>query len=310
MRLMSDRKYPSYPVFRLWTLKALKDGEEYTLSDLWKHVANLMDLSEAQRNRKLSSGKSAVQDRVQWARYKLRRSGLITYPFRKRGGSQITKAGMRCLKKASNEGWTEISDKQLQEWSLIASTDDDGVRSNISLSLADRQKTCSAVQDDRAKQLLDWLQRVTPESFERIVLDLLRAMGYGQGDVDESEVTGGPGDGGIDGWIRKDALGLDKIYMQAKRYDEKTVGPQEVRGFIGALGRHEGAKGVFVTTSRFTASARKEVDLSPKNIALIDGEKFALLMLQYRVGVIRKGGPIYIFDEIDESYFSEDEKEL
>jgi len=307
---MSDRKYPSYPVFRLWTLKALKDGGEYSFGDLCKHVAKLMNLSEAQRNRKLSGGKSAVQDRVQWARYKLRRSGLITYPFRKVGGSQITKVGRRCLKRASDEGWAEISDKQLQEWSLILSTDGDGARSNTPSSLEDQQRICLAVQKDRAKKLLDWLQRVTPDSFERIVLDLLRAMGYGQGDVDGSEVTGGPGDGGIDGWIRKDALGLDKIYMQAKRNDEKnTVDPKEVREFIGALSRHEGAKGVFVTTSKFTASARKEVDLSPQNIALIDGEEFALLMLQYRVGVIRKGGPIYILDEIDESYFSEDEKE-
>lgn len=305
---MSDKKMPSYPVFRLWTLKALEDGKEYSFGDLCKRVADLMNLSEAQRNQRLSGGRLAVQDRVRWARYKSRRFGLVTYP--RRGSSQITKAGVQCLKKASDESWNEISNKRLLECYSIISTDDDKARSNILSSLEDQQRACIAIRDDRAKKLLDLLQRVTPESFERIVLDLLRAMGYGQGDVDESEVTGGPGDGGIDGWIRKDALGLDKIYMQAKRYDEKgTVGPKEVREFIGALGRHEGAKGVFVTTSRFTSAAQEEISLNPKNIALIDGKKFALLMLRYRIGVIRKGGPIYIFDEIDESYFSEDEEE-
>lgn len=304
---MSDSKFPSYPVFRLWTLEALEDGKECFFGDLCKRVADIAKLSEAQRNRKLSSGRSAVQDRVRWARYKLRRFGLITCP--QRGSSQITQAGIRCLKKASDENWNEISNKRLLECCSIVPTDDDGARLNILPSLEDQQRACLAVRDDRAKKLLDLLQRVTPESFERIVLDLLRAMGYGQGDVDESEVTGGSGDGGIDGWIRKDALGLDKIYIQAKRYDEKTVGPHDVRDFIGALGRHEGAKGVFVTTSRFTSAAQNEVSLNPKNIALIDGKKFALLMLRYRIGVIRKGGPIYIFDEIDESYFSEDEEE-
>ena len=305
---MSDNEFPSYPVFRLWTLEALEDGKEYFFGDLCKRVADLAKLSEAQRNQKLSSGRSAVQDRVRWARYKLRRFGLIACP--KRGSSQITKAGMRCLKTAAGEDWTEISNKRLHECGPIALTDDDGARSNILPSLEDQQRVCLAVLNDRAKNLLDLLQRVTPESFERIVLDLLRAMGYGQGDVDESEVTGGSGDGGIDGWIRKDALGLDKIYIQAKRHDEKgTVRPHDVRDFIGALSRHEGAKGVFVTTSRFTPAAKKEVGLNPKNIALIDGKEFALLMLRYRIGVIRKGGPIYIFDEIDESYFSEDEEE-
>ena len=304
---MSDSKFPSYPVFRLWTLKALEDGKEYSFGDLCKRVAD-MNLSEAQRNQRLSSGRSAAQDRVRWARYKLRRFGLITCP--QRGSSQIIQAGIRCLKKASEENWNEISNKRLLECCSIAPTDDDGARLNILSSLEDQQRACLAVRDGRAKKILDLLQRVTPESFERIVLDLLRAMGYGQGAVGESEVTGGPGDGGIDGWIRKDALGFDKIYIQAKRYDEKnTVGPQEVRGFIGALGRHEGARGVFVTTSRFTPAAQKEVSLNPKNIALIDGKEFALLMLRHRVGVIRKGGPIYIFDEIDESYFSEDEEE-
>ena len=304
---MSDSKFPSYPVFRLWTLRSLEDGVEYSLGEACKRVADLMRLSEAQRNQKLSSGKSTVQDRVRWALYNLNRFNLVARP--KRGVSQITKAGMRCLKKASEENWDEISNKRLQECCPMALTDDGREASDVLLSLEDQHRACLAIRDERVKKMLDRLRKVSPDSFERIVLDLLRAMGYDRGNVDRGKVTGGSGDEGIDGWIQTDALGLGKIYMQAKRYDENNnVGPAAVREFIGALDPYEGAKGLFVTTSSFTDAAQKAVNRSPKNIVLIGGEKFALLMLQYRIGVIRKGQPIYVFDEIDESYFSEDEE--
>ena len=125
-----------------------------------------------------------------------------------------------------------------------------------------------------------------PAAFlERVVVDLLIAMGYGGGDSAMGHVTGRSGDGGIDGTIREDALGLDEVYIQAKKYTEGTVGEGALRNFAGAIDAAGTTKGVFVTTSSFTRAARKYVARSPKRIVLIDGEELARLMVAHDVGV-------------------------
>ena len=132
------------------------------------------------------------------------------------------------------------------------------------------------------------MQQLKSESasfFEHVVIDLLIAMGYGGGRSEMVEVTGGTGDGGIDGIIREDALGLDEIYIQAKKYTESNIGADELRKFAGALDTKRTNKGVFVTTSDFTKSTREYVENNSKQIVLIDGAYLSKLMVQYNIGV-------------------------
>ena len=134
--------------------------------------------------------------------------------------------------------------------------------------------------------VLDRVREAPPAFFEQVVVDLLIAMGYGGGDAAMGQVTGRSGDGGIDGTIREDALGLDEVYVQAKKYaDGNTVGEGDLRNFAGAIDAAGTTKGVFVTTSGFTSSAKSYVARSPKRIVLIDGEELARLMVVHSIGV-------------------------
>ena len=143
------------------------------------------------------------------------------------------------------------------------------------------------------------------EIAERVIIDLLIAMGYGGGDAAKGRVTGHSGDGGIDGTIREDALGLDEIYVQAKKYaDGNTVGVDALRNFAGAIDTAGTTKGVFVTTASFTKAAKDYVARSPKRIVLIDGEELARLMVQHGVGVRTRVH--HEIKRIDEDYFDQE----
>ena len=150
--------------------------------------------------------------------------------------------------------------------------------------------------------VLDRVRKAAPEFLERVVVDLLIAMGYGGGDAAMGRVTGRSGDGGIDGTIREDALGLDEVYLQAKKYAAgNTVGEGDLRNFAGAIDAANTTKGVFVTTASFTQAAKNYVARSPKRIVLIDGEALARLMVAHDVGVRIKIK--YEIKRIDEDYF-------
>ena len=150
--------------------------------------------------------------------------------------------------------------------------------------------------------MLERVQEADAAFLERVVVDLLIAMGYGGRNPAMGQATGRPGDGGIDGTIREDALGLDEVYIQAKKYaDGNTVGESDLRNFAGALDAAGTSKGVFVTTSGFTTAAKNYVTRSPKRIVLIDGEDLARLMVTHDIGVRRKMR--YEVKRIDEGYF-------
>ena len=158
------------------------------------------------------------------------------------------------------------------------------------------------LRDALETDVLDQVRKATPSFLEKVVVDLLIAMGYGGGDAAMGQVTGRSGDGGIDGTIREDALGLDEVYLQAKKYAAgNTVGENDLRNFAGALDATGATKGVFVTTSGFTHAARNYVARSPKRIVLIDGEELARLMVTHDIGVRRKIR--YEVKRIDEDYF-------
>jgi restriction system protein len=148
------------------------------------------------------------------------------------------------------------------------------------------------------------LQEIAPARFERIIVDLLIAMGYGGGDPDLGVHLGRSGDGGIDGIINEDALGLDAVYVQAKRYDPKTnVGRPDIQRFVGSLTGESATKGVFVTTSAFSREAREYVNRVQQRVVLIDGERLARLMIQHGVGV--RARLTYVLRTLDEDYFAD-----
>jgi restriction system protein len=141
-----------------------------------------------------------------------------------------------------------------------------------------------------------------PDEFERLIVQLLLAMGYGQGSDEMAEALGGTGDGGMDGVINQDPLGLDRVYIQAKRYkDGNSVAPREIRDFVGALNIHRANKGVFVTASSFTREARAAAQGSTVHVVLIDGDRLAELMLRKKVGVLVR--TVIELGEVDEGFF-------
>ena len=158
------------------------------------------------------------------------------------------------------------------------------------------------LRDALEVDVLDRVRKAEAAFLEQVVVDLLIAMGYGGGDAAMGQVTGRSGDGGIDGTIREDTLGLDEVYVQAKKYaDGNTVGESDLRNFAGAIDAAGTTKGVFVTTSKFTRAAKRYVERSPKRIILIDGEELAHLMVEHNVGVRRKSN--YEIKRLDEDYF-------
>jgi restriction system protein len=155
-----------------------------------------------------------------------------------------------------------------------------------------------------AQDLLDRIKNSSPRFFEAVVIDLLLAMGYGGSRIDAGEIVGKSGDGGIDGLIKEDKLGLDVIYVQAKRWLENTVERRTVQEFAGSLAGQKARKGVFITTSRFSHGALQFVERLDMKIILIDGEQLAQLMIDYGVGVSEKVA--YSIKRIDEDYFTEE----
>jgi len=158
----------------------------------------------------------------------------------------------------------------------------------------------NSIRANLGQELLDKLRRSSPNFFEKVVLELLKNMGYGKG-----KVTGHSGDGGIDGFINQDKLGLDKIYFQAKRFSENTsVTPSMLRDFLGALELKGANKGVFITTSRFPKGSHENLSNTLKTVILVDGKKLVDLMVEYNVGVQNERK--YEIKKVDNAFFSED----
>ena len=153
------------------------------------------------------------------------------------------------------------------------------------------------------EDLLEAILKSSPTFFERLILDLMIALGYG--DKGAEQHLGKSGDGGIDGLIKQDPLGLNAVYLQAKRYRDSVVGVGQIREFADALNEREDmAKGVFVTTSTFAKPAVERAARSAKRLVLMDGEELARLLIEYKVGVVQDGEPLYV-KKLDENYFSE-----
>lgn len=290
-------------------LRLASDGKEHKLSSAVEGLADEFNISTEERNEILPSGNQAVfNNRVAWARAYLKQAGLLA--SQKRGFFSITKKGAELIannpshidvatlkqfpefierrnrKKGSDEEETEIFQTPEKESTL---TPEESLASSYNkLLLALESEILIAVKES------------SPSFFERIVVDLLVKMGYGGSRQDAGRALGKSGDGGIDGIINEDHLGLDVIYIQAKRW-EGVVGRPEIQKFAGALQGQRSKKGVFITTSSFTKEAREYASVIETKIILIDGEYLSKLMVQHSVGVSTVGQ--YEVKKLDSDYF-------
>lgn len=307
---------PDFQSLMLPVLKALAGGAETPISEVRARVAASEGLTSDDLQELVPSGRQPVfNNRVAWAVVHLGLAGLVERVLR--GVWRLAADGEKLLAAPP----PRIDLKYLRNYPAYVEwragvrspgpTGDDSPALPPGGSVATPEEALiRAAQELRGALEADVLDRVreaSPQFLEQLVVDLLLAMGYGGGDAAMGRVTGRSGDGGIDGTIREDALGLDEVYVQAKKYaPENTVGEGALRNFAGAIDAAGTSKGVFVTTASFTQAARDYVAKSPKRIKLIDGKELARLMVQYDIGVRRKEPP-YEIKRIDEDYFSSED---
>lgn len=296
---------PDYQSIMLPLLEFANDQKEHSLRDAIKYISDHFNLSEEERRKKLPSGYDVIiNNRVGWARTYLKKAGLLEDP--KRGYFKITERGIEVLREKPTEinvkflmkypefrEFQNPSQKELSEEELEESGEDITPEELM-------EEGYEKINENISQELLQKLRNVDPDFFEQIVVDVLKKMGYGEG-----EVTGGPGDGGIDGIIYQDPLKIDRIYLQAKRYSENNIiGSNEIWKFIGVLENKGAQKGVFITTSKFHYNVQSVISNTRKDIVLIDGEKLVDLMIEYEIGVSLD--KLYKIKKIDIDYFLED----
>lgn len=251
-----------------------------------------------------------LQHHSYWATQHLLRAGLVTPVRRGRDVFQLTEEGKRFLKdpppRLDLDYLRNLPAYERWQYNSKAPVNNGGSPSvNAGPKATPEEVVGNAfrrLEDELQAGLLARMHESSPSFLEQVVVDLLIAMGYGGGEAARGTVTGRWGDGGIDGAIKEDALGLDEVYVQAKKYAAgNTVGESDVRNFVGAIDVANTTKGVFVTTANFTKSAKAYVERSSKRIILIDGKELTRLMVQYGVGVRTRA--TYQLQRIDEDYF-------
>jgi restriction system protein len=295
-------------------LRLAADGVEHRFRDAVEKLASHFELTDAERAEMLPSGTAPLFDnRVGWARTYLKQAGLLESP--RRGWFTITDRGRNVL--ARNP--SRIDGSLLEEFDefrafrarrrdavlqvpTTASTPD-ALSPDLPAHQTPEDLLASAYRRLRREleiELLEQVKAASPAFFERLVIDLLVAMGYGGSRQDAGRAIGKSGDGGIDGIIKEDKLGLDVIYIQAKRWDG-TVGRPEIQKFAGALQGQRANKGVFITTSAFTRDATEYAQVINLKIILVDGEQLASLMIDHNIGVSTVG--MYELKRLDNDYF-------
>lgn len=301
---------PDFQTLMLPVLKSVGDGSEHLFRDVVEMLARQFGLTEAECKQLLPSGRYPTFDnRVGWAKTYLKKAGLIEQP--KRSYLKITNRGMEVLQK----NLPSINMKYLEQFpEYIAFRDNqeqgDGEQQEL-LSSPSQSETpeeliengAKAIRKDLAEEILTRIKGCSPAFFERLVVELLVKMGYGGTRQDAGRAIGRSGDEGIDGVIHEDRLGLDVIYLQAKRW-EGVVGRPEIQKFVGALQGQRAKKGVFITTSDFTKEAVDYVRNIDNKVVLINGSFLANLMIDHNVGVSLAA--TYEIKKIDSDYFLEE----
>lgn len=306
---------PDYETMMLAVLRSFAGGAT-RVSDCIPSLIKEFNISEDEAAELQPSGrKTILADRAHWARTYMSKAGLLSSP--KRNVHHVTERGRALLA----ENPMRIDNSVLarfdgfSDWRTATTESKSDQLRGRAESL---EFTKSATPDevlDRAflelqasveAELSDRLRGMDPIRFERLILDLLKAMGYGAGSFGSHEMTRATGDGGIDGIIHEDALGLDAVYIQAKRYQaDSKVGRPAIQQFIGSLTGEGATKGVFVTTSSFSTEAREYLRKVQHRVVLIDGAQLARLMIQHGVGV--RDRLTYVIRSVDEDYFVDPE---
>jgi restriction system protein len=298
---------PDYQSLMSPTLSVLADGRDHPLAELRTIVAGRLGLTEDDLRVKIPSGTPVFADRLRWAVTYMYQAGLLTRT--KRGVFRITDRGQEMIVTHPHR----IDMRMLSEYpefvdfmSRSRQPKQPGQPQLAENSTTPRETVSAAVSEVNAAvaaEVLDWLRQREPDFLERLVLSVLTAMGYG-GAAGAAEHLGRVGDEGLDGVIRQDPLGLDRIYVQAKRYNvSRSVGRPEIQAFVGALHGVQADRGIFITTSRFTEEAANYADRVPDRVVLIDGANLSDLMVRYNIGV--QDQQTYVIKRIDEDFFEE-----
>lgn len=297
---------PDYQTLMLPVLKLAENGEVAT-RDAISILTDQFELTEEEREQLLPSGRQRTfENRVNWAKSYLKKAGLLTYP--RRGTFAATETGRKIIGKKPDRidntflmqfpGFQEFQGRKSTAPSEKpdAKIDDTATPDEV-LRAAHKQINAAL-----ALELLDRVRVSTPQFFEELIIELLLAMGYGGTSEDATRALGQSGDNGVDGVVDQDPLGVDQIYVQAKRYAEgNNVGSGDIRDFFGALSLKKAQKGIFFTTSQFSASAKQTAKDLGMRIVLIDGEQLTKLMIRYNVGC--RDEEILHLKKVDEEFF-------
>src|SRR3989344_1025697 len=294
-----EKQLPKYHETFIPILEVLSDGKIIHYNELRKRVRDRFyaDLSKEQLDQKTKAGDPLVLNRIGWGKAYLKQAEMIEQP--ERAMVKITDKGRSILKKGSLTIDELLSDKD-----FLANRKERKVEKDMQVIESDSspQELIDAgievIESQVRSDLLAKLKTIDPYHFERVVNQLLERMGYGS-----ARTTAKSGDGGIDGIIDQDQLGLDKIYIQAKRYTDAKVRETEIRNFIGAMSGDTN-KGIFVTTSSFDERALQKAHDALQKIKLIDGDQLAELMYKHGVGVQVRD--IYEIKQVDDDFFEEE----
>ena len=291
---------PDFQTLMLPLLELLKDGKPVKLSEMVEIMSDKYNLTEEERNEWLPSKvQKTMYNRVAWAKQYLKNSELIESP--EKGLFKITQMGVAVLKEKPQKidlRFLKNLDNENQPTDNIEVDDNHIEENKTPEELIENAQALYA--DSLKKELLAKLKSVDPVRFEQIVLQLMEKMNYGVG-----QMTPLSHDGGIDGIIDEDELGLEKIYLQAKRYSDNKVNEKEMQNFAGALGCSPVRKGVFITTSYFDERAkRKASSIQGKVIRLVDGDELTRLMIKHNVGVQPKN--TIEIKKLDEDFFADE----
>jgi restriction system protein len=290
-------------------LNFLSDENEHSQSEAANALSHNFGITESDRREMLPSGRQTRFDnRVAWAASYLSKAGFLERTGRAK--FKITKRGLEILKskpaRIDVKFLMKNGDAEFREFHRPSRQDEGPEEAIIEAVRTPREVMDAGYQEmrrDLSQELMNRIKNSSPRFFEHLVVDLLVAMGYGGSRKDAGEAVGQSGDGGIDGIIKEDLLGLDAIYIQAKRWDG-TVGRPVVQAFAGSLEGHRARKGVLITTSQFSPEALDYVTRIEKKIVLIDGEDLAKLMIDFGIGVAADA--IYEIKRLDTDYFDEE----
>jgi restriction system protein len=300
---------PDYQTTMLPLLNFVSDGEEHHIKNIVEGLAVHFGLNEEEKLELLPSGKQPTfNNRVSWAGTYMKEAGLVEKP--RRGYLKITDRGTSVLKENPNK----INSKFLERYpEFVAFREKSGKSAKPKLPTENEkdayqtpveaiENAYQTVRSSLVTELLQQIKNCSPAFFENLVVEVLVKMGYGGTREEAGEVLGKSGDEGIDGVINEDRLGLDVIYIQAKRW-EGTVSRPEIQKFVGALQGKKARKGIFITTSDFSKHAKDYASAIESSVVLIDGESLAGLMIDYNVGTTVESS--YEIKRIDSDYFED-----